>query len=307
MDTHHYQGVWPVMITPFTADGEIDYASLERLIAWYEQGGATGLFAACQSSEIFYLSLRERVELVRFVKQHAHVPVIASGHISSGLTDQIEELQSICQTGVDALILITNRLCDPSHREQSLLPRLQQIMSCLDPEIPLGFYECPYPFKRLISDDELQWCAESGRFAFMKDTCCDMEQIRRRLALLKGSPLQLFNANSATLLDSLRAGCAGFSGVMANFHIDLYSWLTRHWQEFPEEAEKVQAFLTCFSEIERQYYPVNAKYHLQAILHIITDIYARTMPASGLTETFRSEVRQMHLAAESIRQTICKE
>ena len=47
MDTHHYQGVWPVMITPFTADGEIDYASLERLIAWYEQGGATGLFAAC--------------------------------------------------------------------------------------------------------------------------------------------------------------------------------------------------------------------------------------------------------------------
>ena len=81
MDTHHYQGVWPVMITPFTADGEIDYASLERLIAWYEQGGATGLFAACQSSEIFYLSLRERVELVRFVKQHAHVPVIASGHI----------------------------------------------------------------------------------------------------------------------------------------------------------------------------------------------------------------------------------
>lgn len=88
MDTHHYQGVWPVMITPFTADGEIDYASLERLIAWYEQGGATGLFAACQSSEIFYLSLRERVELVRFVKQHAHVPVIASGHISSGLTDR---------------------------------------------------------------------------------------------------------------------------------------------------------------------------------------------------------------------------
>ena len=94
MDTHHYQGVWPVMITPFTADGEIDYASLERLIAWYEHGGATGLFAACQSSEIFYLSLRERVGLVRFVKQHAHVPVIASGHISSGLTDQIENCKA---------------------------------------------------------------------------------------------------------------------------------------------------------------------------------------------------------------------
>ena len=307
MDTKRYQGVWPVMITPFSAEGEIDYASLERLIAWYEEGGATGLFAACQSSEIFYLSLRERVELVRFVKSHAHVPVIASGHISDGPEDQAEELRAVCQAGADALILITNRLCDSSRREQSFLPRLQQLMARLDPEIPLGFYECPYPFKRLITDEELQWCAESGRFAFMKDTCCDISLIRRRLALLKGSSLQLFNANSATLLVSLQAGCAGFSGVMTNFHIDLYSWLIRHWQDRPEDAEKVQAFLTCFSEIERQYYPVNAKYHLQTISQVIADPYTRTIPASGLSETVRSEVRQMHLAAEFIRQTLCKE
>ena len=68
MNQQRYDGLWPVMITPFTAEGEIDYASLERLIAWYEGHGAAGLFAACQSSEIFYLSLKEREELVRFVK-----------------------------------------------------------------------------------------------------------------------------------------------------------------------------------------------------------------------------------------------
>lgn len=73
MNREQLTGLWPVMITPFTQDGEIDYASLERLIAWYESNGVTGLFAACQSSETFFLSLREREELVRFVKQHAHV------------------------------------------------------------------------------------------------------------------------------------------------------------------------------------------------------------------------------------------
>ena len=90
MTVHIEKGLWPVMLTPFTAAGEIDYASLERLIDWYEKNGATGLFAASQSSEIFFLSLRERVELVRFVKAHAHVPVIASGHISYGMNDQID-------------------------------------------------------------------------------------------------------------------------------------------------------------------------------------------------------------------------
>ena len=45
MNREQLTGLWPVMITPFTRDGEIDYASLERLIAWYEDNGVTGLFA----------------------------------------------------------------------------------------------------------------------------------------------------------------------------------------------------------------------------------------------------------------------
>ena len=64
MNSNESSGLWPVMLTPFTDEGNIDYASLERLIDWYERNGATGLFAVCQSSETFYLSLRERVELV---------------------------------------------------------------------------------------------------------------------------------------------------------------------------------------------------------------------------------------------------
>ncbi len=73
-------GVWPVMLTPFAENGEVDYLSLERLVHFYEQNGVSGLFAVCQSSEMFYLSLRERVEIVSFLKKVAHVPVIASGH-----------------------------------------------------------------------------------------------------------------------------------------------------------------------------------------------------------------------------------
>ena len=306
MNQQRYDGLWPVMITPFTADGDIDYASLERLIAWYEDHGATGLFAACQSSEIFFLSLKERDELVRFVKAHAHVPVIASGHVSENVWDQIEELNRMRRAGADALIMITNRLCLPGRAGDSFLPRLKMMMEHLDPEVPLGFYECPYPYKRLITLDELKWCAESGRFAFMKDTCCDIELIRTRLRAIEGSALSLFNANTTTFLDSLRAGAAGFSGVMMNFHMELYHWLWQNWRAQPERAEQAQAFLTVFSEIERQYYPVNAKYHLKEIEVVLDSAFTRVKPESGLTETFRDEVRQMNLAARVVRDTLCR-
>lgn len=298
------RGLWPVMITPFTDTGEIDYPSLERLIDWYERNGATGLFAACQSSEIFFLSLQERAELVRFVKTHAHVPVIASGHVSWGLKAQAEELRQMSDAGADALIFITNRLVAQGRQGESMIPALEYLLSELDPEKPLGFYECPYPFKRLITVEELEWAAETGRFAFMKDTCCDIDLIRKRLDAIRGSELKLFNANSSTYLASLRIGAAGFSGVMMNFHMDLYRWLFDNWQNAPEKAEDLQSFLTLFSEIERQYYPVNAKYHLTTIEHVLESWYARTIPAEGLTETFRDEVRQMDRAAGLVRQML---
>jgi hypothetical protein len=41
-------GVWPTMITPFTADNKIDYPAMEKMIDWYMQRQVDGLFAVCQ-------------------------------------------------------------------------------------------------------------------------------------------------------------------------------------------------------------------------------------------------------------------
>lgn len=58
-----YHGVWPVMLTPFDEKREIDWASLEKLIDWYIAAGVQGLFANCQSSEMFF-PLRCRVAAI---------------------------------------------------------------------------------------------------------------------------------------------------------------------------------------------------------------------------------------------------
>ena len=77
-------GVYPTMITPFTKDNKIDYAAVEALINWYAGKKVDGIFAICQSSEIFFLSFEERLELLHFVMQHTpkNISIVASGHVA---------------------------------------------------------------------------------------------------------------------------------------------------------------------------------------------------------------------------------
>lgn len=292
MNSKAKNGVWPVMLTPFTDENRVDYQALEALIQWYEDAGVSGLFAVCQSSEMFFLSLQERVELSRFIKKTAHVPVISSGHISYSIDDQIEELKRVADTGVDAVILITNRLAEQGSTPDVWKRNLDAVLKALPDSIPLGFYECPYPYKRLIANNEIEYAAKTGRFHFLKDTCCDAALIQKRLELIQGSNLRLFNANTATILDSLRHGAAGFSGVMANFHPELYVWLCRNWDREPEKAEVVQAFLTMASQIEKQLYPVNAKAFLRGQGLPIT-VCTRSKNHHEMSPLFLSEVEQL--------------
>lgn len=301
--SHKKKAVWPVMLTPFTDSGSVDYRALEALIDWYEGNGVHGLFAVCQSSEMYYLSLRERVDLASFIKRRAGVPVIASGHISCSPEDQLEELKRIAGTGVDAVILLTNRMARRGESPDVWKANLERLLDRLNGGITLGLYECPHPYKRLLTPEELALCASTGRFRFLKDTSCDISLIRDRLKVLEGSPLELYNANTSTLLDSLRFGAAGFSGVMANFHPELYVWLAENWDVAPDKASLLQSVLSVCSFIEGQAYPVNAKYHLQnAGLPITT--YTRSRDRLELTPLYQDEVVQMDRLAKWVRQAL---
>ena len=110
--TNFPEGIWPVMLTPFTEDNQVDYPALKELVEWYIKNGVDGLFAVCQSSEMFSLSLDERIKIAAKVKEYAagRVPVVASGHISDSIEGQIQELKEMAATGVDAVVLITNRM-----------------------------------------------------------------------------------------------------------------------------------------------------------------------------------------------------
>jgi 4-hydroxy-tetrahydrodipicolinate synthase len=131
--------------------------------------------------------------------------------------------------------------------------------------MPLGLYECPAPFRRLLTDDELSACIDTGRFVLLKDVSCDLPTVQRRVALAAGSKLAIINANAAIARDAMLSGSRGFTGVFTNFHPDLYQWIRRSGPRHPALADRLNTFLVLAALSEAFGYPALAKIHHQRL------------------------------------------
>ncbi len=256
-------GSWPVMLTPFHENGEIDFPAVERLVEWYISQGSAGLFATCQSSEIFDLSFSERLALIRTIirRTQGRVPIVAGGVISTSIPETISQIHSIAPLGVDAVVLLTNQLLLPHEPENLLYERLEQILSAC-PDVSFGLYECPAPYKRLLSPDAVLWCARTTRFSFMKETACDAAVLAKKVQAAADSPLGIYAADNPTLLASLQAGAHGYSGILANLWPSLFSEITSCWHSRPQRAVQIQNFIGPASFIISLNYPASAKHLL---------------------------------------------
>lgn len=302
------------MITPYKSDGGIDYDTAEKYVEWYYGAGLTGIFSICQSSEIFCLSLEERVKLNEIVYKKAKsleknggrkFTVVSSGHISDDIEKQAEELNAVYQSGTDALILITNRLAKEDESDDVFTENAQRLINTLPKDAKLGFYECPYPYKRLVTPKILEWCKKTKRFYYMKDTCCDDEMIKNRCELLKGTNFKLLNANCQTLLSSMKNGAAGYCGIMANFHPKIYAWLAENFEKQPEKSELIQSFIGTFGFIETGLpYPLTAKYHMN-LCGIETNVLARNRKEE-FSDYGKECMKQMKIASDYIENEIMK-
>ncbi len=287
-------GVYPTMITPYTADNKIDYNAVEKLIEWYDKKGVAGIFAICQSSEIFFLSFEERMELLKFIIKNAPkgMTIVASGHTADDLETQIREANQFIDVGVDGYVFISNRLAKADENDSVFLKNMEYVVDNI-PEIGLGIYECPYPYKRLMSPYVLKELSQTGKFRFLKDTSCNLDEIQAKLDAVKGTDFKIYNANSATFLESMQIGCAGFSGVMANFHPEFYVWLCENFDKDPELAQKIQDFVGFFSVAECQMYPVNAKYY-QKLEGNEMEYISRARDAGEFKRNRQLEIEQMY-------------
>ena len=260
------KGFIPVMLSPFTDQGAIDFPALAALTEYYLEAGAAGLFANCLSSEMFELTEAERLEAIRLVVKVANgrVPVVATGTFGGTLETQAGFVRQVADCGVQAVIGITGLLAGAEESEAVFAERAFRLLD-LTPGVPFGFYECPVPYKRLISPELLGQLVATGRVVYHKDTCLDIRQVREKLRLAGKPGFGLYDAYMVHAVESLRAGSAGLSCIQGNFFPELVVWLCDHYdrEDLQEEVNRVQAFFTDHMEVMHTVYPLVAKYFLQ--------------------------------------------
>lgn len=260
------KGFIPVMLTPFLSNGNIDYPALTRLTEFYLQAGAAGLFANCLSSEMFELSDQERIQVIKHVINVVgnQVPVVATGTFGGEIDKQADFVKKVYETNVQAVITITSLLAEESESDDVFDARVFDLLAQTS-GIPIGFYECPVPYKRILKPAQLQQFVATGRVIYHKDTCLDLDQIKSKLSLSKGEGFGLYDAYIVHAVDSLKAGAAGLSCIQGNYFPELIVWLCDHYNDanLTKEIATVQQFLIDNMEVMHNVYPIVSKYFLQ--------------------------------------------
>jgi len=253
------------LITPFDEQGAIDYEAFVALVEWHVSNGCAGVFTPCLSSEMFDLSAEERIALAKCAKEAAagRCAVYATGGIGKGVEAKAADVNAIAPH-CDAVVIVTSLLAGEGYDDAIWLSNAERLAALTDAN--LGLYECPVPFKRLLTPAMVRTLAATNRYTFLKDTSCDLAQIRAKLDAAVGSRFRIFNANVETLLPSLEAGCAGFCGISANFYPHLHAWLCLHWENpaLADCARRIQDFLSLAEAAVCVNYPRSAKAYLRS-------------------------------------------
>lgn len=260
------QGFIPVMLTPFLESGEVDYEGLKTLTEFYLNAGSAGLFANCLSSEMYELSEEERIDVTRTVVEQVagRVPVVATGTFGGAIATQAEFVKRIYDTGVQAVIVISGLIAAEDESDEVFLKNALELIAATG-DIPLGFYECPVPYKRLIPSTILEKLVETGKVVYHKDTCLDLDEVKRRIQVAEGYQFGLYDAYMVNAVASLQAGAAGLSCIQGNIYPELVVWICEHFNnpDRQEEVKKVQQFFIDSMDIVHTAYPIIAKYSLQ--------------------------------------------
>ncbi len=256
----------PVMITPYRQDGQIDFDGLSRLTDFYLAAGVKGYFANCQSSEMYLLSEEERLSVTRHVVKRVNgtMSVVATGSFGDSLEEKAEFAKKIYQTGINAVIMISSHFAKRSESDDVLISNCEKFFALTD-NIPMGTYECPAPYKRILTPYAFKYLLGTNRLVYHKDTTKAFDKVKAKIDLSKNSKLEFYDACTANTMYSLQAGAKGMSAISGNFYPEILVWMCNNATnpDKQKEVTYIQEQLTKTEAVISQNYPLSSKYFLQ--------------------------------------------
>ncbi|MFJ8639364.1 dihydrodipicolinate synthase family protein [Streptomyces sp. NBC_01685] len=210
-------GVVPPVCTPLDGLGEVDTASLTRLVGHLVDGGVHGLFALGSTSEVAYLTDDQRATALRTVVTAAagRVPVLA-GVIDTTTARVVQHARTAAELGADALVA-TAPFYTRTHTKE-IAAHFRALRAAVD--LPLFAYDIPVAVHSKLSAALVRELAEDDTLAGLKDSSGDEGGLRRLIVELGGregranGPVPHFSVLTGSELTVDAALLAGADGVV---------------------------------------------------------------------------------------------
>ncbi|ROP61170.1 4-hydroxy-tetrahydrodipicolinate synthase [Curtobacterium sp. PhB130] len=168
-------GVIPPVCTPLTADGDVDVASLERLVGHLLTAGVHGLFPLGSTGEVAFLTDEQRRQVVDTVSRVAagQVPVVA-GVIDMTTPRVLPHIRQAESAGADAVVVTAPFYTRTHPVEIAAHFRIIAASTAL----PVIAYDIPVSVHSKLSPSLVLELAEEGVLAGIKDSSGDDAGIR---------------------------------------------------------------------------------------------------------------------------------
>ncbi|TCU13698.1 4-hydroxy-tetrahydrodipicolinate synthase [Rhizobium sullae] len=214
-------GVMPALITPFDANGKVDFNAYEKHLAALRAAGVTGWVPMGSTGEYSALSNDERLEVLKFVKDFANEgEILIAGTNAPATREVIENTLKAGEIGYDTVLLATPFYTRPTQDE--LLSHFQTVLK--ETDVNLVLYSYPYKDGVEIGFDILDALADDPRVLGIKESSGSLQRAIDIHARYKGR-IELVSGSDDIALDFMFWGAnswiCGPANCMAKACVDL--------------------------------------------------------------------------------------
>lgn len=133
------EGVYSVLPTPFTASGDIDEASLRRVVDLFIEAGVNGVTALGVTGEVARLNERERRQVLDIVSAQVNGRIgVVAGTSANGTRTCIEYSQQAKEAGATAVMVSPPRM--PKLNSEAVVRHYTALAEAVDIEIVVQDY-----------------------------------------------------------------------------------------------------------------------------------------------------------------------
>ncbi|GAA0852445.1 4-hydroxy-tetrahydrodipicolinate synthase [Aliiglaciecola litoralis] len=207
-----FKGSYVALVTPMDDQGEIDYTSLEKLVAFHIDNGTHGIVSVGTTGESATLPFDEHIQVVKKTVEFAQgaIPIIA-GSGANSTAEAIFLSEQLSGTGVAGFLSVVPYYNKP--QQKGMIAHFNAIADATD--LPVMLYNVP---GRTVADMLPETVAELAKhqnIIGLKDATGDIARLKQTQSLVS-SDFLFFSGDDPTSCDFLCEGGQGVISVTAN-------------------------------------------------------------------------------------------